>query len=94
MTLFIISDIIIIEGTLYKQLLRRFATEKRWTMDIASVAMTMTHASSLSKIGTAMLDQALESNQALGQGLVNLIDAAAMERSVNPHIGSNFDMIV
>lgn len=63
-------------------------------MDIASVAMTMTHASSLSKIGTAMLDQTLETNQTLGQGLVSMIDAAAMERSVNPHIGSNFDMIV
>ena len=63
-------------------------------MDIASVAMSMTHASSLSKIGTAMLDKAMDTTQALGQGLVELIDAAAMERSVNPHIGSNFDMIV
>ena len=63
-------------------------------MDIASVAMSMTHASALSKIGTAMLDKAMDTNQALGQGLVEMIDAAAMERSVNPHIGSNFDMIV
>lgn len=63
-------------------------------MDIASVAMSMTQASSLSKIGTAMLSKAMDTNQALGQGLVELIDAAAMERSVNPHIGSNFDMIV
>lgn len=63
-------------------------------MDIASVAMSMTHASSLSKIGTAMLDKALETNDALGQGLVKMVDAAAMERSVNPHIGSNFDMLV
>jgi len=63
-------------------------------MDIASVAMAMTHASSLSKIGTAMLDQAMETNQTLGQGLVEMIDSAAMERSVYPHIGSNFDMVV
>ena len=63
-------------------------------MDIASVAMSMTHASSLSKIGTAMLDKALETNDALGQGLIKMVDAAAMERSVNPHIGSNFDMLV
>ena len=63
-------------------------------MDIASVAMSMTHASSLSKIGTAMLDKAMDTNQALGQGLMEMIDAAAMERSVNPHIGSNFDMLV
>ena len=63
-------------------------------MDIASVAMAMTHASSLSKIGTAVLSNAMDTNEALGQGLVNMIDAAAMERSVNPHIGSNFDMLV
>ena len=63
-------------------------------MDIASVAISMTQASSLSKIGTAMLDKALDTNQELGQGLMKMIDAAAMERSVNPHIGSNFDMIV
>ena len=63
-------------------------------LDIASVAMSMTQASSLSKIGTAMLDKALDTNQELGQGLMKMIDAAAMERSVNPHIGSNFDMIV
>ena len=63
-------------------------------MDIASVAMSMTQASSLSTIGTAMLDKALDTNQELGQGLMKMIDAAAMERSVNPHIGSNFDMIV
>ena len=63
-------------------------------MDIASVAMAMTHGTSLNKIGTAMLDKAMDTNQALGQGLVEMIDAAAMERSVNPHIGSNFDMLV
>ena len=63
-------------------------------MNIASVAMSMTNASSLSKMGTDMLDKALDTNQELGQGLMEMIDAAAMERSVNPHIGSNFDMVV
>lgn len=63
-------------------------------MDIASVAMSMTRASSLSQIGTALLDNALETNEVLGQGLVEMLDCAAMERSVYPHIGSNFDMLV
>lgn len=63
-------------------------------MDIASVSMAMATGSSLTKIGTAMLDKAMETNDALGQGMINMIDAAAMERSVNPHIGSNFDMLV
>ena len=68
--------------------------QKEVDMNIASVAMSMTNASSLSKMGTAMLDKALDTNQELGQGLMEMIDAAAMERSVNPHIGSNFDMVV
>lgn len=63
-------------------------------MDIASVSMAMSRGSSLNAIGTAMLDKAMDTNQALGQGLVEMIDSAAMERSVNPHIGSNFDMLV
>ena len=63
-------------------------------MDIASVALAMTHSTALTKVGTAMLDKALETNDSLGQGMINMIDAAAMERSVNPHIGSNFDMLV
>lgn len=63
-------------------------------MDIASVSIAMAQGSTLTKIGTAVLDKALETTDLLGHGLVNMIDAAAMERSVNPHIGSNFDMLV
>lgn len=47
-----------------------------------------------SKVGVAVLDKGLETMETLGQGMVDMINAAAMERSVNPHIGSNFDMIV
>lgn len=63
-------------------------------MDITSVAMAMSQGSSLNQIGTAMLSKAMDTNEALGQGLVEMIDSAAMERSVYPHIGSNFDMVV
>ena len=63
-------------------------------MDIASISMAMSQSTALSKGGTAVLFNAMDTNEALGQGLVEMIDAAAMERSVNPHIGSNFDMLV
>lgn len=63
-------------------------------MDIASVSMALSQSSSLTKIETAMLSKTMDTEEILGQGLVNMIDAAAMERSVNPHIGSNFDMLV
>lgn len=61
-------------------------------MDIAGVSMALSNISTQTQIGTAVLDKALQTNEDLGAGMVQMIDAAAMERSVNPHIGGNFDM--
>ena len=63
-------------------------------MDIAGLSVNLSQSSVLTQVGTAILDKALDTNEALGQGLISIIDSAAMERSVNPHIGSNFDMLV
>lgn len=63
-------------------------------MDIASVSVALSLNSALTQTGTAILSKTMDTEEALGQGLVEMIDAAAMERSVNPHIGSNFDMLV
>lgn len=63
-------------------------------MDIAGLSMAMATNSVQSKISIAVLDKAMDTNEALGAGLVQMIDSAAMERSVNPHIGGNFDMSV
>ena len=63
-------------------------------MDIAGLSMSLSQNSTLSRVGTAVLDNALETTEVLGQNLVSMIDSAAMERSVYPHIGSNFDMMV
>ena len=63
-------------------------------MDIAGLSMDLSTISTTSKVGTAVLSKAMDTNEALGQGLVEMIDAAAMERSVNPAVGANFDMSV
>ena len=63
-------------------------------MDIASISMAMAQTKYLSKVGVAVLDKAMESNEIAGQGIMKMMDAAALERSVNPAIGSNFDMLV
>lgn len=63
-------------------------------MDIAGLSMDLSAISTSSKIGTAVLSKAMDTNEALGQGLVEMIDAAAMERSVNPAVGANIDMRV
>ena len=63
-------------------------------MDIAGLAMNLKAVSTMSEIGTAVLSKALDTNEVLGEGLVQMLDAAAMERSVNPAVGGNFDMSV
>lgn len=63
-------------------------------MDIAGLSMNLSAVSTMSKVSTAVLSQTIDTNEALGQGLVEMIDAAAMERSVNPAVGANFDMRV
>ncbi len=61
-------------------------------MDIAGLAMTMSTVSTQEKVSVAMLDKTMESGEALGLGLVEMIDAAAMERSVQPGVGANMDI--
>lgn len=63
-------------------------------MDIASISMAMAQTNAMSKVSIAVLDNAMETNEIAGQGIINMIDAAAMERSVNPSVGGNFDMLV
>lgn len=63
-------------------------------MDIALVSMALAQTKSLSQVGVAVLDNAMESSEIAGQGIMKMMDAAAMERSVNPAVGSNFDMLV
>lgn len=63
-------------------------------MDIAQISMSLAQTNSLSKVGVAVLDKAMKSSETAGQGILKMMDAAAMERSVNPAVGSNFDMLV
>ena len=61
-------------------------------MDIAGLSMAMSTNRIQSQVGTAVLSKTMDTNEALGQGLVKMIDSAAMEQSVNPNVGANFDM--
>ena len=63
-------------------------------MDIAGLSMSLASIDTSSKVGTAVLSKALDTNETMGQGIVQMIDAATMEQSVNPAVGSNFDMRV
>ncbi|MBR3516168.1 MAG: YjfB family protein [Lachnospiraceae bacterium] len=61
---------------------------------IINTSMSLARSSSMQDIGTAVLSKALDTQEAAGDSIVKMIDAAAMERSVNPHIGGSFDMSV
>lgn len=61
-------------------------------MDIAGLSTSLAAINTQSKVGVAVLSKAMDTNEELGAGLVQMIDSAAMERSVNPAVGGNFDM--
>lgn len=61
-------------------------------MDIAAVSMSLANVNLTTQVSTAMLDKVMNSNEELAGGLMEMIDSAAMERSVNPHVGGNFDI--
>ncbi len=60
-------------------------------MDIAGVSTALANVNLQTKVGTAVLGKALDTNKDMGARLVDMIDSAAMERSVNPAVGANFD---
>ena len=61
-------------------------------MDIAGLSMAMASNNLQTQVGTAVLSKTMDTNEALGQGIVQMIDSAAMERSVTPELGTNIDL--
>lgn len=61
-------------------------------MDIAGLSMNMATLDVQSQVGIKMLSKAIDLGEDLGAGMVQMLDAAAMERSVNPSVGGNVDI--
>lgn len=61
-------------------------------MDIAGLSMQMSANRIQSQVGTQILAKTMDTNEQLAEGIVSMIDASSMERSVNPAVGSNFDV--
>lgn len=64
------------------------------SMDIASLSMNLATSQVQNSVSLSVLSKSLDTMETLGDGLVKIIDAAAMERSVNPHIGGNIDLTI
>ena len=60
-------------------------------MDIPALSMAMSQSKVLNDFGVAMLSKSLDNMQDMGSTMVAAMDAS-MELSVNPDIGSNFDI--
>ena len=58
-------------------------------MDIAEISVVNSQASLMRDVGTAVLSMSLDTLETTGENMVKM-----MELSVNPHIGSNFDVSV
>ncbi len=61
-------------------------------MGLVTMAVNFNNAKVFNDVSTAMLAKALDINRDYGQGIVELLDSATMERSVNPSVGSNIDI--
>lgn len=61
-------------------------------MNIGAISSSMASANIQSQFGMKMLAKELNVDKEMGNEIVNMIDKASMERSVNPNIGSNFDV--
>ncbi len=66
-------------------------------MDIAGLSTSMSMANLQTGWGMKMLDKAMDNARSQGAQLAEMISsapAASMELSVNPYVGSNFDVRV
>lgn len=64
------------------------------TMDIAALSMNMAQTNVLRDVGTAMLAKSIDTADMMSASMTEMIDTAAMERSVCPEIGGNIDISV
>ncbi|MEZ3460672.1 MAG: YjfB family protein [Lachnospiraceae bacterium] len=63
-------------------------------MDIPSLSMSMAQTNLLTDVGTAMLAKSMEQADIITASMTEMLDASAMELSVNPDIGGNIDISV
>lgn len=62
-------------------------------MNIPELSTAMANVNLQNQVGVAVLSKAIDSTEQSGASLINMMDRS-MELSVNPNIGSNFDMYV
>lgn len=62
-------------------------------MNIPELSTALANVNLQNNVGIAVLSKAMDSNEQTGASLIQMMDRS-MELSVNPNVGSNFDMSV
>ncbi|MBD5500186.1 MAG: putative motility protein [Lachnospiraceae bacterium] len=62
-------------------------------MNIPELSTALSNVKLMDQVSTAVLSKALDNSEAAGESLINMMDRS-MELSVNPAVGSNFDMFI
>lgn len=62
-------------------------------MNIPELSTALANIELSTKVGTAVLSKALDNSEAAGASMIDMLDRS-MELSVNPAVGSNFDMYI
>ncbi len=62
-------------------------------MNIPELSTALANVNLMNQVGIAVLDKAMENSETAGASLINMMDRS-MELSVNPAVGSNFDMYI
>ena len=63
-------------------------------MYIPGLSMRMAQSNLLTDVGTAMLAKTMEQADSVSAAMTEMLDASAMELSVNPGVGANIDISV
>ncbi len=63
-------------------------------MDIAAMSVALAQVNTQNDVGVLMLSKSMDMTEALGEGMIEMLDASAMENSVTPHLGGSIDVRV
>lgn len=62
-------------------------------MNIPELSTALANVNIQNQVGIAVLSKAMDSGEQTGASLIQMMDRS-MELSVNPNVGSNFDMCI
>lgn len=75
----------------------RFNTNRKKgceNMDIAGLSMAMAQSNIGTQVSIAILNKTMDTAESQGAQIIQMIDSAAIQRSVQPHLGNSIDISV